>query len=247
MVQTIKDHLVDMIERMKSSTVVTAAPPKAPVAPAAKTATQPAQTTSPADTGASTLFYSVLQAVEQKQMLRIDCKDHPAVFVHGPTRYLYSQAKPEEVCAMAKLPGEQLKTQVLDEGSFMQGAKGIKGRQLSGLLWSMMALGGKGRSLPENIANQSVRLKLWPRFRPDYVQTDCLNVAVHLLKYGLTPQLAAQKSGVDMAVVNDFFRIAHLLNMVEVEAASTAATPVQAAESKGLLGKIMRHLARRKG
>lgn len=237
-VQTLRDLLVELVPRLpaRAHTIAPAQSP-APATPAVASAAAGA-------VPPSTLFYLLLDAVNQGALLRVAANDD-VVLIHGPTRGIYTRSDGAALEQMTKLAPEALQSQLLGESDFMRAAKGMSLTRLHDLIWLAERHGAHGTLLGGHSLDVPVRLKVWPKFNSRHVRPEYLKLAALLSKQPLTLRTLAESSGVALARVIDFYNASAAFGVIEKmeQAPVVAPPPPKSGNSSGLLGKIAKRLA----
>lgn len=249
LVQTLRDALVEIIENFEASggsaadaKTVTEEKAKAKAAPSP--VVQPVAAVAMSDTKGS-LLKACSGAVLGKQMLEVKTEGLPAFYIHGPSRYVYTQAADDAIEAFAAARREVNWTRLVEQ-DFVKATANIKGRPLADIYWPLMMAGGQGEALPAEMQNQALKLKAWPRIKTAYAQNEHLILLLQLSKHPMTAQAAAKAAGVSQTLANDVFMAVHVMDIGVAAAPVEAAAPAaESAKPKGLFGKIMQHLARK--
>jgi len=239
-VQTLRDLLMELVPRLPARAQTAAAPvPSAP-------ATKPVVTSAaPSVAPPNTIFYLLLDAVNQGTMLRIAVNSDDLVLIHGPTRGIYTTTDSATLEQMTKLAPDALQSEILSESDFMRAAKGMSLTRLHDLIWLAERHGSNGTLLAGHSLDTPVRLKVWPKFNSRHVRPEYLKLAALLSKQPLTLRTLAESSGVALPRVIDFYNASVAFGVIEKmeQAPVVVPPPPKSSNSSGLLGKIAKRLA----
>lgn len=235
-VQTLRDALIELLQRLPAN--------RAPRAKAPTAAAEMVTNRAPSADLPGNLFYKVLDAVVHGSLTRIVCGGSNIVLIHGPSKTIYTRVDGMTLEKISQQPPEMLRAETLGESDFLQAAKGMSITRLHDVIWLAERHGSRGVLLPGHSMEVPIRLKVWPKFNSRHVRPEYLKLAALLSRQPLTLKALAEAGGVSLAHAIDFYNASVAFDVIEEMASAPVATPSpKPASSGGLLGMIAKKLA----
>lgn len=194
----------------------------------------------------TSLLGIIASALLNRTLVSIEGSNGSVIFMHGPSRYVYSRMDLAAFDTLAQDKSVTYKTSELTESHFMQGSKGLKGTNIDNLLWRIAYFESHGRLLANDLEYRPARLKAWPRLPATHVRQDFIRIATLMSRKAMTLVEASKAASIDLTQAIVFYNTAHALNLFEFAAASDYNSGKQYVEKTGLLAKIARHLSLKK-
>lgn len=235
-IDTLRDLLRELLKKMQAQLLRSAMAPNSATG----------QLGQEADLPERTLFQILLNAKENKKVIRIQCGSYPDIFVDGLNQSLATTASIEAIREVIRTPASQLLIEDLETSSFAVHGNGMTISTLYNVLWAAAIECSHGRLLPGHSPDIPVKLRAWPNFTRNDFKLEHLRLAAVLARRAVPLRILAETTQVAYADVVDFYNAAYAADLIE-----TCKTEQSVAESpkktvpqwQSLFGKIARRLS----
>lgn len=206
----------------------------------------PGQSVPEADWPERTLFQILLDAKENKKVIRIRCDSRPDIFVDGLNQSLATTATMETIREVIRMPISQLLVEDLETSSFAVHGNGMTISTLHNVLWVAAIECSRGRLLPGHSPDIPVKLRAWPNFTRNDFKLEHLRLAAVLSRRAVPLRKLAEITQVAYEDIVDFYNAAYAADLVETcktEQPEAAVSRKTVPQWQGLFGKIARRLS----
>lgn len=231
-VQTLKDVLYDI--HLESA-------PKKKVEPEAKLESSPPSKNFDPQ---SVLFFLLLKAMEEKQVLQIFCHPYSPLFVHAE-QAIVATSSSREVLRKITRSLTDIKSTKLSAADFEILAKGQVIMPLKNLLWSAALYGSQGQLIPLHSPDVPVRLKAWPNLSRLDFDPEHMKLASLMAAQAMSLKQLAERTKLPWETVVGFYNAAFIMGLVLINPNKSSSQHTSAPaepEKMGLFSKIAQRL-----
>ena len=192
-----------------------------------------------------TLFNILLDAKTQKQILRLQCKTIPDIFIDGRNHCLATTATEHEIKQLVATPTRELVLTRMNPDSFAVHSNDMSIQSLYNLLWLAGIKCSSGKLLEGHELETPFRLRAWPNFTRNSFIAEHFKLAAILAKQTLTLSQLAELTQVALPEVINFYNAAYAVDLIEFRTASDVMAVRSAPRNpakQGLLAKIAQRL-----
>lgn len=192
----------------------------------------------------SVLFFLLLKAMEEKQVLQIFCHPYSPLFVHAE-QSIVATSSSREVLRKITHSLTDIKSTKLSAADFEILAKGQLIMPLKNLLWSAALYGSQGQLMPTHSPDVPVRLKAWPNLSRLDFDPEHMKLASLMAAQAMSLKQLAERTKLPWATVVGFYNAVTIMGLVlinpnksNIQHSTTPAEP----EKMGLFSKIAQRL-----
>lgn len=192
------------------------------------------------------MFDVLLEAREQKTVVRISSPACPDIYVDGLNQSLVSSASSQDISQIVKTSLDQLKIEALPGSGFAVHNSAMNVSTLHNILWMAGIECSFGKLLQGHDLTTPVKLKAWPNFTRYSFKPEHLKLAAAIAKQSMDLTSLSKVSGVAIEDVINFYNAAYAVDLIEVGGATNQEAPPQrkvAASHRSLLDKIADRLS----
>lgn len=231
-VQTLKDVLYDI--HLESA-------PKKKAEAKLENSTAPSAPTKSFDPQ-NVLFFLLLKAMEEKQVLQIFCHPYSPLFVHAE-QSIVATSSSREVLRKITHSLTDIKSTKISAADFEILAKGQLIMPLKNLLWSAALYGSQGQLIPLHSLDVPVRLKAWPNLSRLDFDPEHMKLASLMAAQAMSLKQLAERTKLPLATVVGFYNAVTIMGLVLINPnkTNTQHAPVEP-EKMGLFSKIAQRL-----
>jgi hypothetical protein len=232
-VQTLRDVLID---------ICTGLAPKAKQAMSAEEKTKTIPLSPPTDPNNS-LFFLLLKAKQEKQVLQIFCSPYSPLFIDTSKEIVATSASRDTLRKIIQTSSGQLRSTKISSQDFEVLARGQLMIPLNHLLWSAALYGSFGQLIPKHSPDIPVQLKAWPNLSRLEFETDHMKLASIMAARAMTLKQVQEKFHISWDTLVGFYNAAWATGLLTVNPANLPTVSVKkVADKTGLFAKIANRL-----
>ncbi len=234
-IDTLRDLLRELFKKMQAQLLRGATAP----------GSVPGQPGREADLSEQTLFQILLDAKENKKVIRIGCGSYPDIFIDGPNQSLATTATMDAIREVVRMPVSQLLIEDLGI-SGLGNSDGMTISTLYRMLWIAAIECSNGKLLPGHSTDIPVKLRAWPNFTRNDFKPEHLKLAAILARQAVSLQKLAEITQVAYEDIVNFYNATYAVDLVEIRATEQTEVMPQrkiAPQWQSLFGKIARRLS----
>lgn len=190
------------------------------------------------------LFFLLLKAMEEKQVLQIFCHPYSPLFVHAE-QGIVATSSSRDVLRKITHSLTDIKSTKLSAADFEVLAKGQLIMPLKNLLWSASLYGSQGQIIPLHSLDVPVRLKAWPNLSRLDFDPEHMKIASLMAAQAMSLKQLAERTKLPLATVIGFYNAVFIMGLVLINpnksSSQHASAPVEP-EKMGLFSKIAQRL-----
>jgi len=190
------------------------------------------------------LFFLLLKAMEEKQVLQIFCHPYSPLFVHAE-QSIVATSSSRDVLRKITHSLTDIKSTKLSASDFEVLAKGQLIMPLKNLLWSAALYGSQGQIIPFHSLDVPVRLKAWPNLSRLDFDPEHMKIASLMAAQAMSLKQLAERTKLPLATVIGFYNAVFIMGLVLINpnknSAQHASAPAEP-EKIGLFSKIAQRL-----
>ncbi|MBI1423870.1 MAG: hypothetical protein GC149_10430 [Gammaproteobacteria bacterium] len=193
----------------------------------------------------ASLFNILLDAKTDKQILHIQSRQFPDIFIDGRNHCLATTASETEINQLVKLAPTDFTITRMNPDSFAVHSNNMSIQSLYNLLWLAGIKCSDGKLLAGHKLDAPFRLRAWPNFTRNTFIAEHLKLAAVLAKQTLNLQQLAEMTQVALGEVINFYNAAYAVDLIEFrQVADVVNAPAQPRNlaKQGLLAKIAQRL-----
>lgn len=236
-VQTLKDALLDSYSLLTPQTV------------SQDTADNVQQTVPPILDPKTSLFFILLNAKQEKQIIQIFCYPHTSLFINSTEGIVATSASRETLRKVLSSLNSHMKITKLSTADFEVLAKGQFILPLPHILWMAALYSSHGHLIPGHSEETLIQLKSWPNLSRLECKMEHIKLASIMTSQPLTLKQIAEKTQLSWTTVVGFYNATYTMGLIVINPhhlPTTAMTQQTAIHQDGakssLFAKIIRRL-----
>lgn len=199
----------------------------------------------PAEALTASLFNILLEAKTQKQILHVQSKELPDLFIDGRNHCLATTANDAQLNLLIKSPAAAFAITRMNPDSFAVHSNELSIQSLYNLLWLAGIKCSDGKLLAGHKLETPFHLRAWPNFTRNSFIPEHLKLAAVLAKQSVNLVHLAELTQVALTEVINFYNAAFAVDLIEYRTdagAAAAPAPARNPAKQGLLAKIAQRL-----
>lgn len=190
-----------------------------------------------------TLFFTLLKAKQDKQVMQIFCPPYSPLFVNPAKGIIATSASRNILRKITRNQTGPVKGTKISDADFEILSKGQLIIPLENILWSAALYGSQDQLIEGHSADMLVQMKAWPNFSRLEFEPEHMKMATFMTSAPLTLKQLAEKSKVSWEKVVGFYNATAATGLIIANPTNLPkATTTKIAAKAGLFSKIAQRL-----
>ncbi len=191
----------------------------------------------------NSLFFILLKAKQEKQVLQIFCSPYSPLFIDTSKEIVATSASRDTLRKIIQTASGQLRSTKISSQDFEVLARGQLMIPLNHLLWSAALYGSFGQLIPEHSPDVPVQLKAWPNLSRLEFETDHMKLASIMAARAMSLKQVQEKFHLSWDTLVGFYNATWATGLLTVNPANLPTVSVKKVIGKtGLFAKIANRL-----